>query len=165
MCLPVFPAQDRYFRGPFPVEVYGVAERAFAQGFLDARIQGLEYDIVFLELDFSLCRADIHIHRVRVHFEVDKICRGDPLLKKIAVCVHHGLVQVRAAEIASVDEEILVSLVFPGGIGTSGISGDIDYGSLGEYVDHGVHDGAPQEVLYPELQRVGLFQDIDFTAV
>ena len=126
-------------RGALGVEVDAGAEAVAPERLLDAGVEDLEDDGVVLELDLRLGRVDVDVHGVRVRLQEDEVGGRDPVRDHLLVGLHHGLVEVRAAEIASVDEEILVAGGLPGGVGAADEAAHAHHGGVGRQV-HDVPD-------------------------
>ena len=102
---------------------------------------------------------------MRVRLQEDEVGGGDPVGNHLLVGLHHGLVEVGAAEVASVHEKVLVAGRLAGGVGPAHEAADADHGGLGAQV-HDVPDHvAAQQVQDAEFQRFGLLQDEELPAV
>ena len=107
----------------------------------------------------------VHVHRLRVHAEEDEVRRSEPLGDKFLVRLHHRLVQVGAAEIASANEEILVSEGLAGAFRASDETVYTDHRGIGGDVNHFAHHVPAKQIHDSELQRLGLLQHVDLAAV
>ena len=76
----------------------------------------------------------------------------------LLVGLHHGLVEVGAAEVASVDEEILVAEGLAGGVGPAHEAADAHHRGLCAQVHDVPDDVAAQQVQDAEFQRLGLLE-------
>ena len=150
-------AQHRDFGHIAAVEVQ-TAYDFLAQHLLHGRIDGLEDYAVILELDFGLGRGNVDVDAVGIHFQEEEVLGVHTLGHEVLVGLEHCLVQVRAAEIASVHEEILVAAAFPG---TFRLSYEAAYAGAdrlgGEF--HQILGHIPaQEALDAELETLVLLQ-------
>ena len=95
------------------VEVDRAGGGAAAERFLDRRKDGLEHHTVILELDLGLGRVDVDVYGGRICLYINKIGRSHALGDEAFVGLHHGLMEISAAEITAVDEEKLVAQGLP----------------------------------------------------
>ena len=108
---------------------------------------------------------NVHIYRLRINFKIDEIRRSDSFRNKVFICLHHSLVQVRASEISSVNEEILVAETFPGRLRTADITRNLNDGSLGMHIHDIIGNTCSEHILNSELQRLGRPEDTYILAV
>ena len=158
-------AHHRNLPGLGVVEFDGAGHPQLAQGLLHGGKHRLEEDLVFLKLDFRLGGMDVHVHGGGVHVQVDEIRRRTPLRHLVFIGLHHSLVQQRAAEIAAIDKEKLVSQRFAGAFGLADIPLQRGDGGIGRYVHELADEGGPQEVLDAEFVALGGLHHMDVLAV
>ena len=158
------PAELGQLRRAGGVEVYACAETVAPEAFLDAGIQDLEYDAVVLELDLGLRRVDVDVYAVRVGFQKNEIRRRRAVCDEVLVCLHDGLVEVGAAEIAPVDEEELVPQRLLRGVRAAYVAFQAHHRGLGGNVHEFGAYAVPQQVLDAEFPRFGFLQHEDVAA-
>ena len=90
------------------VEIDGGDFAETANGVLDGSRKDLPDGLLVLELDFGLRGMDIYVDGGRVYVYIYKIRYARTLRDKPLVGLGHGLVEVRMAHIAAIDEEIFV---------------------------------------------------------
>ena len=108
---------------------------------------------------------DVHVDGGRIHLQEDEVGRRRAFGNEGLIGLHHRLVQVRAAEIAAVDEEELVPQRLFRRLGPAHEAVDPDQGGIGLDVHHLAHELRAQEVRHAELEGLGLLQDMDVAAV
>ena len=108
---------------------------------------------------------DVDIHRLRIHLQPDEVGGGVSFRKIFFVGLHHSLVQIGAAEIASVHEEILVRDRLAGGVRAREESAYAHYGGVGVDVDQIPGDIRSHKVQYPEFQGLGRTEAEDVAPV
>ena len=158
-------AQLRNLHGAFGVEIDAGAETVAPERLLDAGIENLEDDGVVLEFDLRLGRVDVDVDGVRVRLQEDEVGGRDPVRDHFFVGLHHSLVEIGAAEVASVDEEVLVAEGLAGGVGAADEAAHAHLGGVGRQV-HDVSDHVvAEQVEDAEFLGFGFFQDKEFAAV
>ena len=133
-------------------EINPSRERIFPQHLLHRSIDDLEYERVVLELHLGLSRADVHVHAVRIHFQIDEIGWSDSVSDHPLVGLHNGLVQVRTPEIPSVDEEKLVSQSFPRRVRPSNETPQAYHGGVRADINNISGDRCPEKIHNPVFQ-------------
>ena len=108
---------------------------------------------------------DIDIDRLRIDIEIDYVCRSHSVRNQVFICLHHGLMQIRAAEITAVHEEILISKTLLRHVRASGKTIDAHYRCLGLYIYDFLCHIASQHILDSEFQRLGRTKDIYILSV
>ena len=108
---------------------------------------------------------DIHIYGLRIDVQIKEICRGDSVRNKIFVGLHHSLVNIRTAEISSVDEQILVAESFPGRSRTAYKTGYGHKRSTGIYIHNLIGHTCSKHILDTELERLCRSEHIYILAV
>ena len=158
-------SQLRQLHRALALEVQAGAEAVASESLPHAGNQHLEDDVVVLELNLRLGRMYVDVYRLRVHLQEDEIGRRHPFREELLVRLHHRLVQVGTAEVASVHEEILVAEGSPGALRAAGKAAYLDHRSVGGNVYHISHHVSADYVRYPEFQRLGLLEHEDLAAV
>ena len=102
---------------------------------------------------------------MRIQLQIYEIGRSNPFRNKVLISFHHRLMEIRAPEIPSVHEKILVAETFPCKIRPADITVELHHGCLGLYVEHLIRHTCPEQILYPEFQGHGRLQDIDILTV
>ena len=128
------------------------------EGLLDAGIDDLEDDVVFLELDFRLGGVDVHVDAVRIHLQIQEIGRIQVLRHQVFIRFLDSLVQVGAAEIPPVYKEELVAQGLARRVRPAHKAAHAHDGGLGGDIHQLAGHGRPHQVLDAELQRLGLAQ-------
>ena len=100
-----------------------------------------------------------------INFQIYEIRRGHPFRNQVLISLHDSLVQIRASEIPSVHEEILVPEALFRLVRPADISCQLhDRGLCADVHHFPCHTGAKQ-ILYPVFQRHGSFEHINVLAV
>ena len=154
-----------HLHAPLRVEIYPLPEGIPPQGGLHAGVDGLEDDRLLFELNLRLGRMDVDIHRLRIHLQPDEVGGGVSFRKIFFVGLHHRLVQIGAAEIASVHEEILVRDRLAGGVRAREESAHAHYGGVGVDVDQIPGDIRSHKVQHSEFQGLGRTEAEDVAPV
>ena len=108
---------------------------------------------------------DVHVHGGRVHFQVNEVGRRASLRDQVLVGLHHGLVEVGAAEISAIDKEKLVAEGLPGALRLSHVAAEGRDGGIGRYIHDISHNTGSQQVLDAEFVALGGFHYMDILAV
>ena len=146
-------------------EINPPCKRILPQRLLHRSIDDLEYERVILELHLRFCRADVHIHTVRVNFQIDEIGRGHTLRDHAFIGLHHGLMQVRTAEKATVDKEELVPQSLLRSVRSAHKTPQTDHRCVSADIHNISRDRSPQQIHNPELQRFRWLENENVLAV
>ena len=108
---------------------------------------------------------DVHIDRVRFDIQVKEVRRRHSIRDEMLVSFHHGLVEIRTAEITAVDEEVLVAQTLLGHIRTADEAGHIDHICRSVDVDEFIGHIASEQIQNPEFQGFGWLEVVNVLAV
>ena len=147
------------------VKVYVPCNSVSAHGFLHRRKDGLEEELLFLELDFGLGGMDVYVYGGGIYVQVEEIGGRGAVRDKVFIGLHHGLVEVGAAEIPAVHKEKLVPKGFAGAFRAAGVSAEGDYCGIGLNVHNVSHNGGAKEVLDAEFEAFDGLYHVDVTTV
>ena len=108
---------------------------------------------------------NIHIHRARIHIQINEVGRRAAFRKQVFIGLHHGLVQVGAAEVAAVHKEELVAQCLAGAFRLAYIAPQGGNGRGGLNVHELANQPRPQQVLDAELEALGGLDHMDLAPV
>ena len=108
---------------------------------------------------------NVYVHAAGVHFQEQEVRWCDAFRDKVLIGLHHGLVEVGAAEISAVNKEELVPQGLFGTFRLAHESAQVADGGFRVNVHDFSHHAGAQEVLDAEFERPSRFHHVDIPSV